>query len=151
MSKVLILGCGNKPVDNAVNHDVSKHSPWVDVVHDLNVFPWPWADDTFDVVQAWAVLEHLRADRLQIMNELWRILKPGGKAVIKLPYWNSDAAHEDLTHYWFVTLNTFDQLDPDTERGRAYSFYTPCKWRVYYKKFSNTGRSSIHFKMEKRR
>ena len=146
---MLVLGCGNKPVENAINHDVAKHSPWVDVAHDLNVFPWPWGDNQFDVVQAWAVLEHLRADRLQIMNELWRILKPGGLAIIKLPAWDSDAAHDDITHYWFGSLHCMEQFDPTTERGRRYSFYTPCKWKLEEAKYSNTGHSSIYYKMRK--
>ena len=149
MTKILILGCGNKPIKGAINHDVTKHSPWVDVAHDLNVFPWPWTDNEFDVVQAWAVLEHLRADRLQIMNELWRIVKPGGRAVLNLPYWKNEASYSDITHYWFATLDSLDQFDPGTERGRQYAFYTPCKWKVHCKRFSNTGHSSIHFKLEK--
>ena len=100
---LLILGAGNKPHTgaNVVNHDIIKHRPEIDVAWDLNEFPWPWADDTFDTVQAWAVLEHLRADRLQIFNELWRITKPGGVAAIKLPAWDSEHAHDDIHEHPF--------------------------------------------------
>lgn len=149
-ASMLNLGCGNVPLKGAINHDIVKHAPWVDVVHDLNVFPWPWEDEQFEVVKAWAVLEHLRADRLQIMNELWRILKPGGVAAIKLPAWDSEEAHDDITHYWFVALHSMDQFDPDTERGRAYSFYTTRKWKILKAKHSNKGHSSIYFQMRKR-
>lgn len=147
--KVLNLGCGNLPLDGAVNHDRVQHSPWVDVAHDLNVFPWPWEDAQFDVIKAWAVLEHLHCDRLQIIDECWRILKPGGLLVAKLPYWNSEAAHDDITHYWFTTLNQFAQFDQKTQRGRDYGFYTPRKWHVVSSRFSNTGHSSIVHKLRK--
>lgn len=147
--KILNLGCGNAPLDGAVNHDISKHSPWVDIVHDLNVLPWPWQDDEFDTIKAWAVLEHLYRERLSIINECWRILKPGGLLVVKLPYWNSEEAHDDITHYWYTTLNQFAQFDPTTQRGRDYGFYTPMKWKIVSSKFSNTGHSSIVHKMRK--
>lgn len=148
---LLILGAGNKPHvgKNTVNHDIIKHRPEIDVAWDLNTFPWPWEDDTFDAVQAWAVLEHLHADRLQIFNELWRITKPNGLAVVKLPAWDSEHAHDDITHYWYATLHCLDQLDPTTERGRDYGFYTPRKWKIERVKYSNTGHSSIYWRLRK--
>lgn len=152
---ILELGCGNLPRrakagQVVVNHDISRHRPEVDVVHDLNVFPWPWADGEFDVIRAWAVLEHLHCERLRILNECWRILNPGGLLVVKLPYWRSEAAHDDITHYWYTTLHQFDQFDPDTERGKLYGFYSPFKWKIVQSRFTSKGKSSIEHKMVKR-
>ena len=146
---ILNLGCGNLPLGGAVNHDIVRHAPWVDVAHDLNIIPWPWANNEFDTIKAWAVLEHLHRERISIINECWRILKPGGLLVVKLPYWNSEDSHDDLTHYWFTTLHQFDQFDPTTERGRRYGFYTPFKWRLVSSKFSSAGHSSIVHKLMK--
>lgn len=146
---ILNLGCGNDAMEGAVNHDRTKHAPWVDIAHDLNAMPWPWDDDAFDIIKAWAVLEHLHCDRLAIIDECWRILKPGGLLVAKLPYWNSEEAHDDITHYWYTTLNQFAQFDPTTPRGKAYGFYTPRKWRLVSSRFSNTGHSSIVHKLRK--
>jgi len=147
---ILNLGCGMKPLtENAINHDVSKHHPFVDAVHDLNVLPWPWKDAQFDVIKAWAVLEHLHRERLSIINECWRVLKPDGLLVVKLPYWNNEEAHDDITHYWFTTLHQFEQFDPTTARGRSYAFYTPFKWHILSSKFSNKGHSSIVHKLRK--
>lgn len=146
---ILNLGCGLKPIEGAVNHDRTRHSPWVDVAHDLNILPWPWADGEFEAVRAWAVLEHLHCDRLHLLDECWRILAPGGLLVAKLPYWNSEEAHDDITHYWYTTLHQFDQFDPTTQRGKDYSFYTPLKWKLVLSKFSNAGHSSIVHKLRK--
>ena len=42
---------------------------------------WPYADNTFDVVHSAQVIEHLHNTRL-FVNEAFRVLKPGGTAVI---------------------------------------------------------------------
>jgi hypothetical protein len=56
----LNIGCGTNPLKGAINHDFVKHDDWVDVAHDLEVLPWPWADNQFDKVVANDVMEHLR-------------------------------------------------------------------------------------------
>ena len=145
----LNLGAGNKIDAEAINHDITKHRPEIDVAWDLNVFPWPWKDEEFDVINAWAVLEHLQADRLQIFNEMWRILQPGGLAAIKLPAWNSDEAHRDFTHYWYATPRSLDSLDPTTELGKAHNFYTPRKWKIERVKWCSAGKSSLYFRLRK--
>jgi len=147
--KTLNLGAGNRIDPQAVNHDLTKHRPEIAVAWDLNVFPWPWQADEFDVINAWAVLEHLSADRLAIFNELWRILKPGGLLALKLPAWNSERAHEDLTHYWYVTPRSLDSLDPRTELGKAHFFYTPRKWQIVKVKWTSAGKSSLYFRLQK--
>jgi len=126
----LNLGCGNYLLDDAVNHNLVKHRPEVDVVWDLNNLPWPWPDERFESVLARAVLEHLQIDLLTSINECWRIMKPGGKLSVKLPYWNAEASHNDLTHRHYVGLGIFDGLDPDTEYGRQYDFYTDRKFHI---------------------
>jgi len=126
----LILGCGNLPSDEAVNHDIVKHRDDIDVVWDLNDMPWPFADEQFELVVARAVLEHLDRSLLESLNECWRILKPDGVLDIKLPYWRSEVSYNDPSHRWSVGVNVFDQLDPSTPRGKEYGFYSPCKWKI---------------------
>jgi SAM-dependent methyltransferase len=48
-------------------------------------------------------LEHLdhnqqRPERVRFMNEMWRVLVPGGKATIITPHWASNRAYGDFTH-----------------------------------------------------
>lgn len=47
---------------------------------DLNG-PWPYADNTFDVVHAAQIIEHLHNTRL-FLQEMLRVLKPGGTALL---------------------------------------------------------------------
>ena len=46
---VLDLGCGNRKRPGTVGIDINPQTA-ADVVHDLNCFPYPFADSTFDHV-----------------------------------------------------------------------------------------------------
>lgn len=148
---VLNLGAGNKLIAGAVNHDRVKHRPEIDVAHDLNVMPWPWADESFDHIVARAVLEHLDRDLVQSLDECWRILRPGGLLSVKLPYWKADAAYEDPTHRWFYTLKSLDQFDPATPRGAQYAFYTTRHWEIVKGPKLNDAQTSIFWTLRVRK
>lgn len=145
---VLNIGCGNRIVEGAVNHDRVKHRPEVDVAHDLNVLPWPFEAQSFDKVVALAVLEHLDIDLVASLNECHRILRPGGQLVIKLPLQSGSNAYDDPTHRWFFTLNSLDQFCPETERGQAYGFYTPYKWKFIKRPHPNKAQTSLWSTLE---
>lgn len=73
----------------------------VDVVCDLGKDHWPFEDSTVDEAQAIQFVEHLTPpERIHFANELWRVLKPGGKCLIVTPHWCSPRAYGDLTHVW---------------------------------------------------
>lgn len=58
------------------------------VSHDLNLGSLPFDGDTFDVVVATEVLEHLRM-QYGVLHEMVRVLRPGGLLVLTIPnYWN---------------------------------------------------------------
>jgi SAM-dependent methyltransferase len=151
MTETLNLGAGNKPQAGAVNHDLRKHRPEIDVAWDLNELPWPWADGSFDKIVARAVLEHLDIDLVHSLDECWRILRPGGSIYLKLPHWKSELAHSDPTHRWFFALGSFDQFDPDKRRGREYAFYTERRWRIVKGPKLNGAKSSIYVTMQVRK
>ena len=151
MADILNLGCGDRPMPGAVNHDRIKHRPEIDVAHDLNVLPWPWPDDAFDLVVARAVFEHLDIDLVKSLDECWRILRRGGQVGLKLPYFGAENSYVDPTHRWFFALGSFDQFDPDTERGKAYGFYTDRKWRIVKPARFNRAKTSIYATLEVRK
>lgn len=92
---VLDLGCGPYKIKGAIGVD---RCPWpeVDVVHDLDSHPWPFADNAFDRVVCRHVLAHLQ-DVVQAMEELHRVVQPGGFVEIVTPHFSSDNAFTDIT------------------------------------------------------
>ena len=71
--KKLLLGAGTHCRSDYVNLDINKHQG-IDVVHDLNVFPYPFQDNQFELVEAHHVIEHLE-DIPAVIKEIARILK----------------------------------------------------------------------------
>lgn len=102
----LNLGCGSDLRDGYVNVDRVKLDG-VDVVHDLDVGPWPFPDESCDGIIAQDVFEHV-ADPILFMVESWRVLMLGAGLVLKVPYWASRDAFTDPTHRRFCTEHTFD-------------------------------------------
>lgn len=147
----LNLGAGNEIESDAINHDRIKHRPEIAVAHDLNVVPWPWADATFRMIMAKSVFEHLRITLIEAVDECWRILRPGGVLYMKLPFWQSERAYDDPTHYWRFTLRSCNVFDPQTAEGKEYGFYTARKWEIIRAAELNSARSSIHIGMKVRK
>lgn len=123
----LNVGCGQWLFPDAVNLDRSP-LPGVDVVHDLDVFPWPFPDERFDGVWGHQVFEHV-ADPIGFMVEAHRVLKPGGILHLTVPHWQSENSYTDPTHRRHCTERTFDYwcLGTDLNRqfGPAYGAPTP--------------------------
>lgn len=95
----LDLGCGKNKREGFIGVDCREFEG-VDVVADLRQ-RWPWEDNSVDEVHCSHFVEHLTAsERIHFVNELYRVLKPGAKAQIVVPHWNSHRAYGDLTHQW---------------------------------------------------
>ncbi|AHJ28186.1 class I SAM-dependent methyltransferase [Nodularia spumigena CS-584] len=98
------LGCGIHKTEGFIGVDVFAIDN-VDVVADLNGhFPFP--DNSIDLVKAHNIIEHL-PDRIHTMNEIWRILKPGGIVDISVPSTDGRGAFQDPTHVSFWNVNSF--------------------------------------------
>lgn len=121
--KTLHLGCGLSKIDGAVNHDISRHSEHVDVAHDLDVTPWPWADGEFGRIVALDVFEHLSSPVESWLNECHRILSDGGESIIRVPHYLHENAYTDPTHKRFFTTKTFDYWDMDKELHKKYGCF----------------------------
>jgi SAM-dependent methyltransferase len=62
--------------------------PGVAVVADLDRHPFPFADDSFDLVVAVHSLEHVE-DLLAVMREIWRVGRPGAQVCVVAPYYTA--------------------------------------------------------------
>lgn len=98
----LNLGCGEGKATDCVNVDVN---PLVqpDVLHNLNSFPYPFADSSVAEIRAFHILEHL-ADPFGAMKEFHRILKPGGKLWLKVPHFSRGLTHAQHEHGFDVSF-----------------------------------------------
>ena len=109
----LNLGCGRDVRPGWTNLDAMP-LPGVDVVADLGRCadtPLPFADNTFDELLLSHVIEHIDAT-LPLLQECWRVAKPGAVAVVRVPHGASDDAWEDPTHvrpYFLGSFHYFSQ------------------------------------------
>ena len=100
--KKLNLGAGEDRKEGFVNVDWQPGTN-PDIVHDLNVFPYPFEDSSFDFIEASHVLEHL--DRpFTVMTEFQRILKPDGILHVKVPHFSRGMTHAEHAHGFDVTF-----------------------------------------------
>lgn len=98
----LDLGCGSNKRPGFFGVDQTMF-PGVDLAFDLGdrAVTWPWPDASVTEVHCSHFLEHLSSDsRIHFMNELCRVLIPGGQALITVPYWASSRAYGDPSHQW---------------------------------------------------
>ncbi len=140
-SAVLDIGCGSSRIildlKEAVGMDIlfrklrflkPNHAKLVQA----STFALPFKGESFDVVINSQVIEHIPEDP-EIMNEMWRVLRPGGTLVLGTPdygRWSWVAlewmygkvlqggyAHEHITHYTrqslaeLIRANGFEVLD----------------------------------------
>ena len=103
--RALNIGCGDRPraaEDVRWENLDQSERVGVDVVRDIRR-GLPFEDESFDHVLMDNVLEHLVSeDAIFVLNEIGRVLRPGGTAEIIVPHANSQGAHQDPTHrsYW---------------------------------------------------
>jgi hypothetical protein len=104
------LGAGDRNVKDFLSVDIDPvYKP--DFVCDLTK-TWPWLDSTVDTFYAKDVFEHL-PDKRHSMNELWRVLKVGGTATLKIPHATlGDGGHCDPTHCSYWTASDFEYYTP---------------------------------------
>ncbi len=130
-----------------MNHDRIQHAPWVDIAHDLNIYPWPWMTGQFEEVYALDVLEHLD-NFVGALEEVWRILKPGGLLHLRVPYFAHIFSHRDPTHKWFCTLESMDYFVNGTDLEEEYGFYSPMRWKKLSAEYVGSG-ENIQFELVK--
>ena len=111
--KKLNLGCSTDYLEGWVNLDLAKgkdiygHNVKVDVVWDLNKYPYPFKDNEFEVVRAFAIMEHLNSP-IKTMEEIKRITKHGGTIEIIVPHFSNHRNYSDPTHKWTYSVQAIE-------------------------------------------
>ncbi len=108
----LNLGCGKTKVEEGFIGVDKIGYEHVQIVTDLTE-KWPWEDGLVDEVASRNLVNYFHASqRIHFANELYRVLKPGGTALLVTPHWACNRAYGDLSapmppvaEEWFFFLN----------------------------------------------
>ena len=129
--KVLEIGSGKNYYVGKENEEVIHldkiRLPHVEVVCDVNKEKLPFNADSFDCVYMDNVL-HLLDDTIKIIEECYRVLKPGGKLIIKVPHYSSFNAYRDLLAKHHFTRFSMDYFKKDN----SLNFYSNARFKVEY-------------------
>ena len=123
----LDIACGANKQEGFTGIDI-RDLPGVDIVHDLEKFPWPILDNSVIIAVASHFLEHVKPwYSIQLLDEIWRVLCVGGTFAAAMPYPGSRGFWQDPTHCngWNeVTFQYFDAKYP------LYQIYKPKPWLI---------------------
>lgn len=122
--KTLDLGCGPHKFPGSVGLDLVPLDS-VDVVHDMNSYPYPFEADTFDAIRLIHVIEHLQSV-VKTMEEIHRIAKPNAVVTIVTPHYSDSSSWQDPTHIWHLNSYSFGFFD----QSHQSSYYSRARFRV---------------------
>ena len=110
--KILNLGSGVKNNNDGIRLDFNPDvNP--DILHDLNKFPYPFENNSFDLITMDNVLGEL--DNFGVMEEIYRISNNEAEIIVSAPYFRSAYAFIHPNIKSFFTVKTFEYFDPDSE------------------------------------
>lgn len=125
--RILDIGCGANKRPGAIGMD-RVGLDGVDLVHDLNRFPYPFDDKTFDEIFAVHVIEHMDSI-LRVMEEVYRIAKPHARITVITPHHTDSISWQDPTHRWHLNSYSFSYFEPNYHTNH----YTTARFRVLHK------------------
>lgn len=140
------IGCGADYREGWFNVDSTPHVK-LDLCHDLRVVPWPIPDESFEEVLMQGVLEHL-PDTVAVMEQVHRILKPGGVFKGSMPYCFSTFAFRDPTHVRYFDEKAFDYFTREISWTSHKAKFTKRRVELttYNDKFVHKLRNAIPFR-----
>jgi len=135
----LDVGCGSKPrnpygCDRVYGVDIIDQEADGFHYRKCNVLleKLPFDDATFDSVSCYDFLEHIsrlvvadgftRFPFVEFMNEVHRVLKPGGLFYALTPYYPREEAFVDPTHVNIITRNTHTYFTSPDYGAAVYGF-----------------------------
>lgn len=120
------LGCGANKQAGCFGID-ARDLPGVDLVHDLEAFPWPLPDSCARVVFMSHFWEHVSPKKtMAFMAEVHRICEPGAQVLIAAPYGAEFRFVQDPTHCNPSNEATFLYWDKTDASGLWHVYQPPC-------------------------
>ena len=96
VSRKLDVGCGSSKQDGYVGIDMLD-AEGVDTVWDLENFPWPFEDNSFDYIKAFHIVEHIN-DQVGFFREIHRVAANDAILHLETPHFSSSNSWADPTH-----------------------------------------------------
>lgn len=136
----LDLGCGLRPRNPYKRDDLYgidiRDSISMDGAEirkaDLSVDKIPFPDNYFDSVSAYDFFEHvprvlqsttgIRFPFVELMNEVWRVLRPNGRLYASTPMYPHPMAFQDPTHVNILTRNSHIYFTRPELLAKMYGF-----------------------------
>jgi SAM-dependent methyltransferase len=122
--RILDVGCGIKKAPGAIGIDRNPASA-ADVLCDLDRFPYPFRNDSFDALQAVHVIEHV-SDVLRTMEEFHRLVRGGGRVRLTTPHYTDFSSFCDPTHRWHLNSFSFRYFGED---HGGFGYYSRARFR----------------------
>jgi hypothetical protein len=125
----LDLGCGRRKQPGFIGVDKVRR-PDTDIVHDLEVFPWPIPSNCATTVVLSHAWEHLKPWlTLDFMAEMHRICRDGAQEMISAPYGLGARYVQDPTHCNPSNEATWGYWD---NRHPLWEIYQPPVFHIEY-------------------
>lgn len=122
--RILDVGCGVNKYAGSVGIDRNPASA-ADVICDLDRFPYPFADRSFDGLRAIHVIEHVQ-DVIKTMEEFHRLVRPGGRVRIETPHYTDFSSFCDPTHRSHLNSYSFRYFGED---DAGFGYYSNVRFR----------------------
>lgn len=144
VTRKIDLACGQNCREGFEGVDIWPGAP---IVHDLSIYPWPFADNSVAEINCSHYVEHIQMEfvdeignpvvkggqdsYLKFFDEVWRILVPDGWATITVPNARSNRAFQDPTHRRFIVAESFLYLSNDWRKLNKLDHYnTKCNFGI---------------------
>lgn len=131
---ILNIGCGKTRIPGSIGIDRASIEGFTDIVHNLDLVPYPFQDASVDEIHLYHVLEHLE-NPVKIMEEIHRILKPGGMLYMRVPHFSSMGAFSDITHKRPFGYTSFDCF----QKGALFNYYSQVEFEFVKKRLKYFG------------
>lgn len=122
--RVLDVGCGVNKLPGSIGVDRNPRTR-ADVLVELDQFPYPFRDNSFDRLQAVHVIEHL-TDLIAAIEEFHRLVRPGGEVFLVTPHYTDFSSFCDPTHKHHLTSFSLRYFGAD---NAGYGYYSAARFK----------------------
>lgn len=136
----LDVGCSDHKSQGSIGMDI-RAVEGVDIVHDLESFPWPLPDGCAKRILCSHLIEHIKPWlTVKFIDECWRVMQENGQLMIATPYAGSPRFWQDPTHVhgWMEATPLYF-----TPGHPLYDVYRPKPWKLELNEWASVGDLSV--------